>query len=346
MHFILRQVSDNFDCNVYQTLIKNYSTLFSHDDSHKDITITFTNSDKKLKAHKCILKAASPILAAKLSKDTKILQISDVKADIFEIMLSGIYLNHITSKGIDIFQAYDLYEASVRYQIDDISAVASDIMKRRSVALNCQFLMQAAIKYKIRDLEETVKETFASAAYMALSFYVSYKVDDEAFHRLFALDELKIQSEFELYLAVETMYDIRDERIYPKCLSQIRFLSMDIADLMNCDLLSSEEKLAIAENADAIRNKRSTKIQMPKRLSAEPKPRNFLVVDQKERKIFWTAIMLKCRNHKKYLEMFYKNMEIPEKEREATEKLIISGRTPKFANKERIEEIAKNIFKF
>lgn len=55
--------------------------------------------------------------------------------------------------------------------------------------------------------------------------------------------------------------------------------------------------------------------------------------------------MLKCPDYKKYLERFYKYMEIPQESQEITEALILTGRavTP---DTKHIEDVAKSIFNY
>lgn len=185
-------------------------------------------------------------------------------------------MKELKASDMNIFRAYDLYETADRLAIEDICVVSNNIMKTRCAATNVQYLMQAAKKFNLPDLEATCKETFKNLTYRSLAFYVSYDVDDDVFWELFALDELTMESEAELYMAVEAMYEMKRAKTYPKCLSQIRFLSMEIHDILLCDLLSSEEKLAVIENIDALHKKRTATIPMPSHLSSETKPRTFL----------------------------------------------------------------------
>lgn len=74
-----------FDTNIYKNLVQNVSKLHSND-SLKDVTITFMNSDAKFKVHKCLLVSASPVLALVLLDHIKEYKL-DEDPETFELLL-------------------------------------------------------------------------------------------------------------------------------------------------------------------------------------------------------------------------------------------------------------------
>lgn len=75
--------------SLYRTTITNISK-FIDDEEDKDVTFLFKDSDVKIKAHKFLLKAASPIFKEMLSKtftEKPIVSITDVKPEVFQLLI-------------------------------------------------------------------------------------------------------------------------------------------------------------------------------------------------------------------------------------------------------------------
>uniref|UniRef100_A0A336MWI1 CSON007095 protein n=1 Tax=Culicoides sonorensis TaxID=179676 RepID=A0A336MWI1_CULSO len=88
----------------YPDMFKKYGNLASKEDS-KDITFEFENSDVKIKAHKFLLEAVSPVFATMFSgswKEKNNAKIRDIRPEIFQKMIDVIYLKEIVVTNFEI----------------------------------------------------------------------------------------------------------------------------------------------------------------------------------------------------------------------------------------------------
>lgn len=79
------EIEENFNFETYQNLIVRLSTL-AFDDRRKDVTFVFQGSDTRIKAHKCILEAVSPVFERMFSGsfvENEEVQITDITPEIF-----------------------------------------------------------------------------------------------------------------------------------------------------------------------------------------------------------------------------------------------------------------------
>uniref|UniRef100_A0A336MWU7 CSON002446 protein n=1 Tax=Culicoides sonorensis TaxID=179676 RepID=A0A336MWU7_CULSO len=265
----------SFNINVYKNLAASLSNMIN-DETRKDVTFVFKDSEVEIKAHKLVLENASPVFKSMFSgnfaEDDKV-EIHDIKPDIFQVLMNGIYLRPISIQESDLEFAADLYYAAEKYDIGDIRDLSSSFMIKNCHSGNIHFLLKKAKMFNLPELEFACKNFFLKNTYEVLCVHFRLKVDDDTYSELFALEGLRIQSEFELYLALQQMWELKRLADYRKCLKQIRFLTMDIRFVLLCDLLSTEEKFAIISNIEARTYNDTPMILMPSHLSTETNSR-------------------------------------------------------------------------
>lgn len=172
-----------------------------------------------------------------------------------------------------IENAADLCNAAEKYDIQDILEISKKFMIEHCHEGNNHFLLKTAKMFNLPDLEKTCKTCFMKQTYKVLSFHFNLTMNDETLSELFALKTLSIENEFELYLALEIMVQSKKLSNYSKCLSKIRFLTMETRDVLICNLLSPQEKNAVAANIEAINHQEVAMLPMPSRVSTETKSR-------------------------------------------------------------------------
>lgn len=83
------------------------------DERHKDVTFVFEGSDIRIRAHKCILEAVSPVFermfSGSLAKEDEIL-ITDIAPEVFELLI-----RYVVVLTIDVFLDVSLYLKLVRF---------------------------------------------------------------------------------------------------------------------------------------------------------------------------------------------------------------------------------------
>lgn len=82
-------MNQSINVSALPTIITNLSKLID-DEENKDVTFIFKDSDVKIKAHKIILKATSPvfkeILSTKLTKNP-VVSVTDIKPEVFQLLI-------------------------------------------------------------------------------------------------------------------------------------------------------------------------------------------------------------------------------------------------------------------
>lgn len=152
----------------------------------------------------------------------------------FEIS-SGIYLNaiHLQIKDDEAAQTYaDLYYAAEKYDINDIRELCKHFMIVHCHQKNIRLLLKTAKLYNFPELETKCKKIFADTTYtyLTMNSYIRLEFDDEIFSEFLSLEQLSVWQEFDLYIALEAMVDNKDLPTHLKCLSKIRFLTMESDD--------------------------------------------------------------------------------------------------------------------
>ena len=117
---------ENLDDSVDEHEYENYLETLYRDKTFSDVT--FIVDEKKLKAHRCILAVASPILSSMFQKceegiSTNVLKISDLSYEIVKEMLRFIYL-----KNVELLPdvAHELIAAAHRYGIQDLKMLCEE----------------------------------------------------------------------------------------------------------------------------------------------------------------------------------------------------------------------------
>uniref|UniRef100_A0A336MUB8 CSON007187 protein n=1 Tax=Culicoides sonorensis TaxID=179676 RepID=A0A336MUB8_CULSO len=234
----------------FRKLLLNISNF----EGDKDVAFIFTDTEVKLTAHKLILKAASPVFFSMFSgnfSENNEVHISDINLSIFELLLRGIYFQEICISDVEI--ARDLYYAAKKYSIDHIRNLSKEYMVMNCTCKNSYLLFQTAVLFKIPELAQKSMEVLVTNVSESLLPLIYQDIDDEIFSIVLESSELKIRSEYNLYIFLEILVELNCLKKYTKSLGKIRFLNMEISQVLSCNLLNSDEKCAIIANIEADR---------------------------------------------------------------------------------------------
>ncbi|XP_063700867.1 BTB/POZ domain-containing protein 2-like [Culicoides brevitarsis] len=300
------------DLSVYGNTINCYKMLFCNE-NRKDVTFKFKGSKTKLTAHKLILETVSPVFQSMFSgnfvEDSEV-TIDDISPEVFKLLLSGIYLKDIHSQILNdnpITLYADLYYAAEKYDIEDIRLICKKYLIENCHNGNTTFLLSKAKIFNLPDLEATCKTYFEKNTYSVLQTQLGLHTTDEIFSELLSLENVIIAREYDLYIAIEAIYDNRCLTKYSKCLSMIRFLTMEISEVLACRLLSDKDKVAVITNIEAKNRNEISEIPMPSHLSHQTQTRvNRYHHQSQSQAYFWTKLMLVVPDYQKYLNRFIK----------------------------------------
>lgn len=170
--------------------------------------------------------------------------------------------------------AVDLYYAAHKYDIKDIAAISSKFLVKVCCPANSYYLYEKAMPfhfqcYRMSDLRFTCIDKFEEDPYGALVGVFEESPKDEILSKLLDSNYLAVVNEFDIYIALQIMVETKVMQEYSKCLSQIRFLTMDTRAILQCDLLTHEEKYAVIDNIEARKLNKDPMISMPPNLSGE-----------------------------------------------------------------------------
>lgn len=185
--------------------------------------------------------------------------------------MNEISLNLDASNGME--NTIGLYYAAEKYDIQDIRDIAYKFMMENCNEANTYLLFKAARAFNLSNLEATCMSFFMEHTYLVLSHHLGLDVNDEVTSEFMALEGLSLLHEYELYLTLEVMVQSGKLSNYSKCLSQIRFLTMESKEIMKCDLLSVEEQCGVIANIEVLKHHEEPIVPMPSHLSSETKSR-------------------------------------------------------------------------
>ncbi|XP_057321798.1 speckle-type POZ protein-like [Microplitis mediator] len=155
------------ECTTITTSVpfKDIKSQMSHDyeelyNSKIGSDVVVEVGDKEFPAHKIILIARSPVLAAMFShemiekKDNR-LTIIDIDPEIFEKVLEYIYTDKVVDLDDD---ANDLLEAADKYQLETLKQMCQNSLSKSLTAENSIYLMTLAERHNAKELLEYVSE--------------------------------------------------------------------------------------------------------------------------------------------------------------------------------------------
>ncbi|XP_057324850.1 speckle-type POZ protein-like [Microplitis mediator] len=155
------------DCTTITTSVsfKNIKSQMAHQcgelyNSKIGSDVVVEVGDKEFPAHKIILMARSPVLAAMFShemiekKDNK-LTIIDISPKIFEKVLEYIYTDEVTHLDDD---AHYLLEAADKYQLETLKQMCQNSLSKSLTAENSFYVMTLADRHNAKELLEYVSE--------------------------------------------------------------------------------------------------------------------------------------------------------------------------------------------
>lgn len=119
--------------------------------------VTFFIGEKRLKAHKVVLAARSPVFKRMFSTEMQELRtnkvvVSDINCDTFKEMLHFIYTGKVTDNFETVVM--ELYAASHKYQLDDLKSICVAEISENLSETNAEAILEFA---NIYDCDENLK---------------------------------------------------------------------------------------------------------------------------------------------------------------------------------------------
>lgn len=130
--------------------------------SKKNTDVSIEVKGKKFSAHKCILGARSPVLAAMFENDmtekkTGIVNIVDCEPTAFYTFLLYLYSGELSFSKCHVF---DMYKIADKYDVPELKLICVDFMIRRLSVLNVCETFVFAHKYNDKKLLTSVQAYF------------------------------------------------------------------------------------------------------------------------------------------------------------------------------------------
>lgn len=236
-----------FDYNCYRNLISAFSTLLL-DEKTKDVTFYFPESKKRIRAHKSLLIRASPVFQTMFNgmfiENTDVI-IKDITPEAFAMLINGIYLRPTTLTCLD--EADALYQTADKYDVMDLRNVSYEYFMKVCRTSNVFYLLERALLYNWKDLRIKCEHYFRTYAYLLLVENINAKMEvtDKVLAHLLSLESICLESELELYQAMELLYDLGLLQSYEESIKKIRFLTMKVEEIKSCKFLTDAEKFKL-----------------------------------------------------------------------------------------------------
>uniref|UniRef100_A0A336KYD2 CSON001465 protein n=1 Tax=Culicoides sonorensis TaxID=179676 RepID=A0A336KYD2_CULSO len=296
-----------FDYNSYQNLISAFSTLLL-DEKTKDVTFYFPESKKRIRAHKSLLVRASPVFCTMFNgsfiENTDVI-IKDISPEAFAMLINGIYLR--PTKLLYLDEADALYQAADKYDVIDLRNVSYDYFMKMCRTSNVFYLLERALMYSWKDLRVKCEHYFRTYAYLVLVEHITAKmhVSDSVLAHLLSLEGICIESEMELYQAIEILLDLGLLDSCEESIKKIRFLTMTIDEVKSCKLLTEAEKFKITWKLEGKCDESEVDLNMidGRELCRETKSRlkipynGWIAFLAPMRIEFWLQVLTKCKNY-------------------------------------------------
>ncbi|XP_057319001.1 speckle-type POZ protein-like [Microplitis mediator] len=152
--------ANNFPVKSSKHIVDDFKKLF---ESKLGSDVVLIVGNKKIKAHKSILIARSPILAAMFTQDmyenlNSEATITDLDPDIVEKMLEFIYTDQVTDLDVD---AGYLLEAADKYQLQKLKELCEESLSRSITVNNAVEVMILADRQNAQDLMDYAAQFIA-----------------------------------------------------------------------------------------------------------------------------------------------------------------------------------------
>lgn len=248
------------------TLTKLFDSLAV--DEKKDITFTFENSNVKIKANKLILQAVSSTFASMFSgsfKETDTALIKDIRPEIFQILIDGIYMKPIKIPAVE--DAAELYNAAEMYDVEDLKAFSRQVMKRSCSVYNCLYLYEKAVLFGLDDIKSRCIELFQNdhKTYTIFTLLTKHeRINEDALAEYISRTLIP---HARVYQTLEVLVELKILQTYKKAVANIRFLEFTTRQVLLAKLLTDSEKLAIISNIDAVKGGYEPGLKMPENFS-------------------------------------------------------------------------------
>lgn len=245
--------------------------LLRESDDTMDAILNFPSEcNQKLKAHKAILAAWSPIFRAlfyeKLNEKTEV-DVVDIKVPTFQKILGAMYAE--VPKFNSVQEAIDVFHAADKYNIAMIEPDVENYLISTVSFTKFFEIFEAVESIQLTKVEEACLSFFKLNTNWAINHEQFLKLSANIINKLYAVDRVIDATELELYKALEKWGDINSGQISDvrPALQNIRFLGITPAEVCKLKLLTSDEKLAIVYN---ILTPNSMDVPFPTHFSTKP----------------------------------------------------------------------------
>lgn len=241
-------------------------------DNEKDITFTFEDSKKEIKAHKLVIKTVSSVFEKMFNgsfaeKDTVLIE--GIKPEIFQKLIDVIYMQEVTVCTLE--EAVELCNAAELYDVEDLKDIASDFMFKEDIPEeNFFFIFEKAIQFNLikvfNKYREFLRVSREIPTFNSSLLYHEKEINEEIFVEFLTIND---SPDWQLYQMLEFFVGSQKLTSYKKALGKIRFLTMSIDEIILAELLTVMEKYAIISNIEANKLGLEPILPMPEHLSSE-----------------------------------------------------------------------------
>lgn len=201
----------------------------------------------KVKAHKVVLAACSPVFRAmffgEIKEEAEVI-VEDVRMPVFEKLINFMY--NVPLEFGSMVEAVEIFMAADKYNVPMVDSIVETYLCSILTVTNCCEVYDLIYHYDVLKTKKQCIELFETKTKEVIEspgFLNSFPTTLDA---IFSLEKLTGVTELNMYFALEKWLTAQDEDIdnARKSLHNIRFLSIGAADICKLKLLSLEERIA------------------------------------------------------------------------------------------------------
>lgn len=234
---------------------KFFSSLFSFTDA-MDVKFVFPDHQKlEIQAHKLVLALSSPVFHAMFYgglKEEGPVSVKDVDPDIFQKMIYFMYFQEF--KIVDIEEATALQAVADKYDLPKLLMKVENFFLSIVTAENCCEIYDTMIAMKFSNAKAKCEELFEKNTKQVTESSSFLHCGPNTINKICCLTKIMNTTELDLYKAIEKWIRVQtadgeaEEEHVKKiqvAFQNIRFLTIDAAEICKMKLLSLEDRNAI-----------------------------------------------------------------------------------------------------
>jgi len=168
---------------------------------HSDVKLIVGDKKEKLKAHKLILMAISPVFEQVFLEDSTIveLEIPEFEPKIFRLFLQFVYTGEWSKNWKDVLP---LLNVANFYKLPDLSELCTTYLKSALTFKTALPIFQQSVQYKEKDLEEAAVTEICKNAHKFVESEEFLGLSSECVQKLLKQDDLAVFDEVQLFDAL------------------------------------------------------------------------------------------------------------------------------------------------